>query len=106
MTLGIVFILFLSLLALGLLGSIAIIRSARFGRRFASTVQVGPGRALSGTPRLLDSVSSLTFGRVRSSPSERTRPLFRGVSMASTIEPEWAGVTLKDPENFKPGRRP
>jgi len=87
MTLGIVFILFLSLLALGLLGSIAIIRSARFGRSFASPL----------------GVSSSNFGRVR---VPRTRPLFRGVSMASTIEPEWAGVTLKDPENFKPGRRP
>tara|TARA_R110002020_G_scaffold266483_35_gene481515 strand:- start:3745 stop:3891 length:147 start_codon:yes stop_codon:yes gene_type:complete len=33
-------------------------------------------------------------------------PLFRFVSMASTIEPRRSGVTLKGAENFKPGRRP
>ena len=90
MTSGIVCILFLSLLALGLLGSIAIIRSARFGRRFPSPV----------------GVSSSNFGRVR---VPRTRPLFVAGDVAKagmTIRRLGLSVTLKDPENFKPGRRP
>jgi len=89
-TLGIVFILFISLLALGLLGSFVIIGSARFGRRFASTL----------------GVSSSNFGRVR---VPRTRPPFVAGDVAkagTTIRRLALSVTLKDLDNFKLGRRP
>ena len=108
-----VFVLFISLFALGTMVPFAIPCFARWfvavrGRWSVPaqpSFRVGPGPAL-GPPRLLDGVSSLTFGRVCLSCSERARPLFRFVSTPSTIEPGRTAVTLKDPENFKPGRWP